>query len=72
MTAIQQRIPLHESECRDVVLTALNQVMPAVGFLIGGVVTVGELTPGRICDLSCRNCRSCSQRSCSARSIACD
>jgi transmembrane secretion effector len=39
MTAIQQRIPLTNQSAVMSVLTALNQVMPAVGFLIGGVVT---------------------------------
>jgi MFS family permease len=39
MTAIQERIPLNTQSAVMSVLYALNEIMPAVGFLIGGVVT---------------------------------
>jgi MFS family permease len=39
MTAIQERIPLNTQSAVMSVLYALNEVMPAVGFLIGGIVT---------------------------------
>jgi MFS family permease len=39
MTAIQERIPLNTQSAVMSVLYASNQVMPAVGFLIGGVIT---------------------------------
>ncbi len=39
MTSMQQRIPLNAQSAVMSVLYALNQVMPAVGFVVGGVVT---------------------------------
>jgi hypothetical protein len=39
MTAIQERIPLTNQSAVMSVLNALNQFMPAVGFVVGGVVT---------------------------------
>jgi MFS family permease len=42
MTAIQERTPLHAQSAVTSVLYALDQVMPAVGFVIGGVITAAS------------------------------
>jgi MFS family permease len=39
MTAVQERIPLRTQSAVMSVFYALNQLMPAVGFVVGGVVT---------------------------------
>ena len=41
-TALQERIPLTNQSAVMAVLEAVNQVMPALGFIVGGVVTAAS------------------------------
>ncbi len=72
MTAIQQRIPLTQPERRDVCADGAQSGDAGGRLLDRRHRHFGKLAPRRLRDLGCRNRPLRSQRSCSARSIACD